>query len=81
MAGAALADALSVEGFVAKAGLDARNTGAIHLMIGPRDRRKPPAPYRQARLSPVKPAGEPNNAMRIWANARSITVSSQQQAI
>jgi hypothetical protein len=36
MAGAALADALSVEGFVAKAGLDARNTGAIHLMIGPK---------------------------------------------
>jgi hypothetical protein len=36
MAGAALADGLSVEGFVAKAGLDARNTGAIHLMIGPK---------------------------------------------
>jgi hypothetical protein len=36
MASTALADALSAEGFVAKAGLDARNTGAIHVMIGPK---------------------------------------------
>jgi hypothetical protein len=35
-ASAALADALEAEGFVAKAGLDARDTGAIHVMIGPR---------------------------------------------
>jgi hypothetical protein len=32
----ALADALTAEGFEAKAGLDARNAGAIQVMVGPK---------------------------------------------
>jgi hypothetical protein len=35
-ASVAPADALKAEGFEAKAGLDARNTGAIHVMVGPK---------------------------------------------
>jgi hypothetical protein len=35
-AAVALADALKAEGFAAKAGLDARNSGAINVMVGPK---------------------------------------------